>query len=330
MLDVRSLGMGLLASSTLALAAPVWPGSCNGGIGGTGGVGGAVCGNGRIDGDEYCDGADLRSWTCRDAGAEFVGGTLKCDAACQFDTSECKLPVCGDGKVEALEVCDGTNFAGVSTSCTSHSPQTYAGGTIRCDPQSCTYDFSSCSLPACGNGVIEPGEYCDGADISFYPTCAAYDPERYAPGGTIKCLSDCSIDTSGCKLPVCGDGKVEADEDCEGANLGRFRSCTDVHAGYLRGELRCGADCKYDTSSCETAVCGDGKVEYPEPCDGTNFAGKTCAGQSYALSILGVPTNYKSGNLKCDRCSRLDTSECVPWPGCYISSARFATYPYCI
>jgi hypothetical protein len=51
MFDVRSLGMGIFASSTLLLAAPAWPEGCNtdpiGGTGGTGGTGGLI-GSGRV------------------------------------------------------------------------------------------------------------------------------------------------------------------------------------------------------------------------------------------------------------------------------------------
>ncbi len=46
-----------------------------------------VCGNGVVGGDEECDGDDLNSQTC--AGLGYDGGTLSCDAACDFDVSNC-------------------------------------------------------------------------------------------------------------------------------------------------------------------------------------------------------------------------------------------------
>jgi hypothetical protein len=46
-----------------------------------------VCGNGIVEAGEQCDGADLNGKTCVSRG--FVGGTLLCSAACEFNTSNC-------------------------------------------------------------------------------------------------------------------------------------------------------------------------------------------------------------------------------------------------
>ena len=59
-----------------------------------------LCGNGQIDADEQCDQGNLNSQTCASQG--FVGGTLKCGANCQFDTSSCtntRFVDNGDGTV---------------------------------------------------------------------------------------------------------------------------------------------------------------------------------------------------------------------------------------
>jgi len=45
------------------------------------------CGDDLIEGIEQCDGADLGGATCISQG--FTGGTLSCDASCNFDTSLC-------------------------------------------------------------------------------------------------------------------------------------------------------------------------------------------------------------------------------------------------
>jgi hypothetical protein len=64
-------------------------GAGTGGVtGGTGGVGGATdCGNGQLDTDEECDGADLNQKTCDDYG--FPTGSLVCLPSCKLDTSQC-------------------------------------------------------------------------------------------------------------------------------------------------------------------------------------------------------------------------------------------------
>ncbi len=46
-----------------------------------------LCGNDVIDSGEQCDQGNLNNQTCASQG--FVGGTLKCGANCQFDTSGC-------------------------------------------------------------------------------------------------------------------------------------------------------------------------------------------------------------------------------------------------
>lgn len=66
---------------------------------------GIECGNGVIEGDESCDGDDLGAMECSDVG-DFVGGTLSCDDACEFDTSACAV-MGGD----PVSVCENINLA---------------------------------------------------------------------------------------------------------------------------------------------------------------------------------------------------------------------------
>lgn len=47
----------------------------------------AFCGDDVLEGGELCDGDDLGGVSCSDLG--FDGGTLACDAGCEYDTSEC-------------------------------------------------------------------------------------------------------------------------------------------------------------------------------------------------------------------------------------------------
>ncbi len=51
----------------------------------------AQCGNGHIDGNESCDGADLGGKTCADVTSGFAQtGTLACNADCTLDTTDCR------------------------------------------------------------------------------------------------------------------------------------------------------------------------------------------------------------------------------------------------
>jgi hypothetical protein len=65
-------------------------GSSDGSVLDSGGGSNARCGNGVAEGDELCDGKDLRSQTCNSAtmGA-MSGGTLACKANCTFDVGAC-------------------------------------------------------------------------------------------------------------------------------------------------------------------------------------------------------------------------------------------------
>ena len=72
-----------------------------------------ACGDGKIDGNEMCDGQNLGSiTTCQQftSGGVFTGGQLKCSSSCTFDTSGC-TSLCGNGVIDAGEDCDGTLFS---------------------------------------------------------------------------------------------------------------------------------------------------------------------------------------------------------------------------
>ncbi len=50
----------------------------------------SICGNGIIEGGEDCEGENLNGQTCESIG--YGPGTLSCDIACSFDTSNCISP----------------------------------------------------------------------------------------------------------------------------------------------------------------------------------------------------------------------------------------------
>ncbi|NMB76223.1 MAG: hypothetical protein GYA21_13970 [Myxococcales bacterium] len=78
----------------------------------------ARCGNGKVEGTEQCDGANLAAQTCRSQG--FNSGTLSCKQDCTFETAACSqqlpLPDFAMGFAEAacqnlLDCCDPTELA---------------------------------------------------------------------------------------------------------------------------------------------------------------------------------------------------------------------------
>lgn len=322
MLDSRICGLGAFVSAWV-LAAPAMPEGCGGVGGGSGGgTSPSVCGNGVLDGLELCDGRNFRARTCMEAFPEKFasGGTLKCSPYCTYDVSDCRLPVCGDGVIEGDERCDGQTFgSGVDSSCTSWDP-IFLGGTLRCDPQSCVYDTSGCITEICGNGQLDATEACEGTEFRYgYDRCEDFDGSKYV-GGTLSCNATCTPNTSACVPIVCGNGVVEATESCDGANLGDRQTCAAVSEAYVGGVLKCGTDCEYDVSSCQAPVCGDGRIEGFEQCDGS-ASGQDCSDFIYGVSVFGIQTPFLPGPLTCSRSScQFDLSQCRPQPGCYLTS----------
>lgn len=188
--------------------------------------------------------------------------------------------------------------------------------------------------PACGDGVIESPEECDGTTLDG-KSCLDFG----FLSGPLYCTSSCTFDTSHCSMQVPGDGGLaesgtlcgnnfrDPSEACDGTDLGGH-FCSDF--GFASGTLACKADCSgFDTSGCVKppscgdgtcdssescsscpsdcgSCCGNGTLDPGEACDGTDLAGATCASLGFA-----------SGTLACgSTCAAYDMSGCVPYPSC--------------
>jgi len=146
----------------------------------------ATCGDGVMEGDEPCDGADLGGTSCVDQG--FTGGDISCTATCELETYFCTT--CGDDEVEGDEVCDGSDLGGA----TCESEGYIGGGELACGADCGAYDVSGCHGSACGNGTIEIPEACDSTDLGG-EDCVSLG---YL-GGALACGPDCvAFDESGC------------------------------------------------------------------------------------------------------------------------------------
>jgi hypothetical protein len=124
---------------------------------------------------------------------------------------------------------------------------------------------SSCESP-CGNGRLDAGEDCDGANLGG-KSCAS---EAFA-SGNLRCTSACRLDTAGCIATEarCGDGRVDEDEQCDGAQLDGATCATVAPA---TGTLVCGSNCRFDTTGCTSTVDGvwsatGADVEQRDPAD---------------------------------------------------------------
>jgi hypothetical protein len=280
------------------------------------------CGDGVKQTVEACDGSDLGGLTCDQIG---LTGTLGCTADCALDLSQCTVPegpaVCGDGRLEAGEECDGARIAPIADdpSGTLYSCVSYASylGIELCDDQ-CRIDRNRCPsavLPQqCGNRVAENFEDCDGDDLRGV-TCADIGGE-----GSVRCSPWCTLDRSACD-GVGGNGRREGDEPCDVVITGESAppdvgdaSCASL--GYGSGDLGCYVQRRsyqypdaqpidfvllprLATYACtQHGVCGDGHATDGEECDGDDLAGATCA------------TFDADGDLRCNAGCRFDLSAC--------------------
>ena len=69
----------------------------------------------------------------------------------------------------------------------------------------------------CGDNFIDSGEQCDGTDLGA-ATCGDFG----YTAGDVTCGTSCKLDSSGCycaATDTCGDGVIDADEECDQGNL---------------------------------------------------------------------------------------------------------------
>jgi hypothetical protein len=136
----------------------------------------------------------------------------------------------------------------------------------------------------------------------------------------------------------CGDGTLDANEDCDGSNLGGA-SCVTV--GYGSGSLACGPGCKYDVSACIAGAfpatgqttCYGASPGAVIPClgsgqDGANQAGATLA---YQDNGDGTVTDLNTGLMwekQSDDSGLNDRDQLFTWAQVqnHINALNAATY----
>ena len=165
----------------------------------------SLCGNGALDRVEQCDGSDLGGNDCTTIPGGYTGGTLKCSASCLFDTTECILPSCGDGLIDANEQCDDGNSSN-EDGCLNNCQQATCGGGYHwvgqeeCDDGNTSNQDAcliGCTAAVCGDGYLYAGEeQCDDGNSSNEDACVA-----------------------GCLTASCGDGFLwSVQEECDDGN----------------------------------------------------------------------------------------------------------------
>ncbi len=160
------------------------------------------------------------------------------------------------------------------------------------------------AMDRCGDGFLDPGEECDGPEMSV-TTCQ--DLGFYEQLSALTCRGDCTIDVSACH-GRCGDRVIQLmfGEQCDGENQVLTTNFCRAR-GYYGGVHGCSATCMLDESLClDNGSCGDGTWQKEhESCDGVELGGQTC-------ESLGYP----GGTLSCGNTCRFDVSGCMGGETC--------------
>jgi cysteine-rich repeat protein len=140
------------------------------------------------------------------AGTAGTGGAATTSTSSTPSTSDTSSGQGGDSTSTASSMgpggSSGTGGTVATTTATTTSTTT-----------STTTTSTSSGGPACGNGMIDAGEICDGAQLGGQ-NCTTFG---YSNGAGLTCSATCQLDSATCK-PTCGDGKVEPTEGCDDGN----------------------------------------------------------------------------------------------------------------
>jgi len=215
-----------------------------------------------------CLATQQKSQECMGSDVEAVAGAVCVETSgASFVANVCEVTACGDqatGGASGQGGTGGSGAAGVSNdvvcgngrldtgeACDDGNPRMGDGcnGACQLEPNyACDAVGAPCvSTIRCGNGVVDVGEACDDGNTQDGDGCAL-DCSRTESGWI--CATPgfpCNVST-GTPLSVCGNGVVEAPEQCDdGVNDGTYGTCTP---------------------GCVLAArCGDGVVQGPEDCD---------------------------------------------------------------
>jgi fibro-slime domain-containing protein len=157
---------------------------------------------------------------------------------------------------------------------------------------------SGSSGPACGNGVLDPGEQCDDGNTTSGDGCSSTCQleNGYACGDP---------DTACVPTHVCGNGILEDNEQCDDHNTASGDGCS------TSCQLEAGWTCPVPGIRCTAAECGDGIVAGYEQCDdGNGSNGDGCSSTCQIEQGWMCPPMTSCSKTTCGDGSAQGTEEC--------------------
>ncbi len=283
------------------------------------------------------------------------------DNDCDLQIDEDCVAICGNGIIEPGETCDPLPTCPVScpqqgcelfslvnpgtcqAACVDVGPQTQCVDSDGCCPGSCNANTDNDCSPVCGNGVVEPGEICDGN----CPVCGAEPFTCFGPAGSsatcdLRCHQPflaCGPVDSCCPFDPAGGGascNSSNDSECAGSNGWQHREwltpiswapCTTVHVyGMVAGDSVLFTTCSPDgvgangDSTITSIVNGLGGFNYfpglsPVNDDTTDpnalprLAGWSCQSGPLSYAMSTAPQNG-GGVFLVGTASRIDVTVC--------------------
>ena len=248
---------------------------------------GSTCGDGVVNTNEECDDGN--------------------DSSTDDCTTTCTLNVCGDGYIyDSVEECDQGTENGAA--CDS----AYESTCTACST-SCYYTTSSGEF--CGDGVVNGGEFCDGADVQ-YTWYNGYDSAHadssYTTNGSCDTLEDTWFDTvSGitytCRqVGMCNGGSQNGNYCTTGSGLAIDDDTTSC--GYGLGydcvmpvcDASCASTCPTSTSNIDLLLTGNqAGAGGANDVDLYSYDSSSTSSLPNAATIM-VPACTVAGNLVAD------------------------------
>jgi len=137
----------------------------------------------------------------------------------------------------------------------------------------------------CGDGIIQPGEFCDDGNSAPGDGCSA-------DCKTVEQDFACPTPGEACESTVaCGDGKISGTETCDDGDTTSGDGCSSTC------QLEAGWQCPAPDAPCVAAMCGDGILAGKEECeDGGSppVSGDGCSDtckreHGFACDVVGMP-----------------------------------------